>query len=158
MVLLDNMSCLVPNVAVNLNLAIFNIFGRSIFNFYVYRIRVYPTYISAAKPSMHSIKDMRPENIQKLEVSIDPTKTEERQRLTNESIQRYEEEFGSLDMEKSYMAMFELLWYSQMPCFDVKGLTSKAKDELSFLKKSSLIVFRRIDIFSQIFSYFIALA
>ena len=31
--------------------------------------------------------------------------------------------------------MFELLWYSQMPCFDVKGLTSKVKDELSFLKK-----------------------
>ena len=31
--------------------------------------------------------------------------------------------------------MFELLWYSQMPCFDVNGLTSKAKDELSFLKK-----------------------
>ena len=31
--------------------------------------------------------------------------------------------------------MFQLLWYSQMPCFDVQGLTSKAKDELSFLKK-----------------------
>ena len=31
--------------------------------------------------------------------------------------------------------MFELLWYSQMPCFDVKGLTSIAKDEVSFLKK-----------------------
>ena len=94
-----------------------------------------PPYISGAKPGIHSSKDTRPENIQKLEVSIDPTKTEERQRLTNESIQRYEEEFGSLDMEKSYMAMFELLWYSQMPCFDVKDLTSQAKDELSFLKK-----------------------
>ena len=50
-------------------------------------------------------------------------------------MQRYEEKFGSIDMEKSYKSLFELLWYSQMPCFDVKGLTSKAKDELSFLKK-----------------------
>ena len=31
--------------------------------------------------------------------------------------------------------MFELLWYSQMPCFDVKGLTSEAKNEISFLKR-----------------------
>ena len=38
-------------------------------------------------------------------------------------------------MNKSYKQLFELLWYSQMPCFDVKGLTSEAKDELSFLKK-----------------------
>ena len=68
-------------------------------------------------------------------MSIDPNKTAERLRRTNESMQRYDEEFGSLDMEKSYMHLFELLWYSQMPCFDVKGLTSKAKDELSFLKK-----------------------
>ena len=83
----------------------------------------------------NSSNDTRPENIQNLDVSLDPTKAEERQRKTNESIQRYEKEFGSLDVEKSYMAMFELLWYSQMPCFDVKGLTSKAKDELSFLKR-----------------------
>ena len=38
-------------------------------------------------------------------------------------------------MDKSYFAMFELLWYSQMPCFDVKGLTSEAKNEISFLKR-----------------------
>ena len=38
-------------------------------------------------------------------------------------------------MDKSYEALFELLWYSQMPCFDVKGLTSDAKDEISFLKR-----------------------
>ena len=61
--------------------------------------------------------------------------TEERQKRTNESIRQYDEEFGSLDLQKSYEPMFQLLWYSQMPCFDVKGLTSKAKDELSFLKR-----------------------
>ena len=112
-------------------------FCRSIYTIaiYIFEIQYYTPYISESKPMVDSTTDARPENIQKLDVSIDPTKTEERQRLTNESIRRYDKEFGSLDMEKSYMAMFELLWYSQMPCFDVKNLTSQAKDEMSFLKK-----------------------
>ena len=38
-------------------------------------------------------------------------------------------------MEKSYQPMFELLWYSQMPCIDVVGVTSKEKDEVSFIKR-----------------------
>ena len=38
-------------------------------------------------------------------------------------------------MEKSYEPMFELLWYSQMPCIDIKGITSEQKDELSFVKR-----------------------
>ena len=31
--------------------------------------------------------------------------------------------------------MFELLWYSQLPCLDVKGITSEERDELSFIKR-----------------------
>ena len=27
-------------------------------------------------------------------------------------------------MDKSYTALFELLWYSQIPCFDVENVTS----------------------------------
>ena len=73
--------------------------------------------------------------IETIDVSIDPTKVEERALKTKESIEKYDESFGSLDMDKSYEAMFELLWYSQMPCFDVKGLTSQAKDQISFLKR-----------------------
>ena len=73
--------------------------------------------------------------VETIDVSIDPTKIEEREKKTKESIENYEESFGSLDMDKSYEALFELLWYSQMPCFDVKGLTSEAKDEISFLKR-----------------------
>ena len=29
-----------------------------------------------------------------------------------------------MDLEKSYPALFELLWYSQMPCFDMINVTS----------------------------------
>ena len=31
--------------------------------------------------------------------------------------------------------MFDLLWYTQLPCSDVRGLTSNVKDELSFIKR-----------------------
>ena len=33
-----------------------------------------------------------------------------------------------MDLDKSYPALFELLWYSQLPCFDVLNITS-TKDE-----------------------------
>ena len=38
------------------------------------------------------------------------------------------ETYEKMDLEKSYPALFELLWYSQLPCFDVMNITSN-KDE-----------------------------
>ena len=38
-----------------------------------------------------------------------------------------------MDLEKSYPALFELLWYSQMPCFDVQGVTGDTKDEFGIV-------------------------
>ena len=35
-----------------------------------------------------------------------------------------------MDLDKSYPSLFELLWYSQLPCFDVINITTtKANDE-----------------------------
>ena len=76
-----------------------------------------------------------PLNIQKLDTALDPTKEEERNIQTQKEIKNYEETFGSLDLEKSFPYLFELLWYSQLPCTDVKGLTSEVKDELSMIKR-----------------------
>ena len=70
-------------------------------------------------------------------MSLDPDKEEERQEQVKEAMQNYDDTFGELDMEKSYAPLFELLWYSQLPCMDVKGLTSRVKDELAFIKKCS---------------------
>ena len=36
-----------------------------------------------------------------------------------------------------YESLLEILWYSQLPCFDVKNITSTAQDELSMIKKCS---------------------
>ena len=95
-----------------------------------------PTYKTSTISPFSSISNETVRKVvETIDVSIDPSKVEEREMKTKESIENYEESFGSLDMDKSYEAMFELLWYSQMPCFDVKGLTSQAKDQISFLKR-----------------------
>ena len=79
--------------------------------------------------------DPRPENIKKLEVSIDPTKVDERLVMKRKAVQDYEENFGSLDFGKSYSSLFELLWYGQLPCTDVRGITSEIKNEMAFIKR-----------------------
>ena len=71
-------------------------------------------------PENEEDDDPIPENIKKLEVSIDPTKVEERLVKKRKAVQDYEENFGSLDFEKSYSSLFELLWYGQLPCTDVR--------------------------------------
>ena len=39
------------------------------------------------------------------------------------------EMYENMDLEKGYKGIFEMLWYSQMPCFDVKEVTSSKKNE-----------------------------
>ena len=80
-------------------------------------------------------KTAKPLNLQQLEKSLDPEKEEERRDQKVKSFKTYQERFGSLEYDKIYHAMFELLWYSQLPCYDVRGLTSDLVDELSFVKK-----------------------
>ena len=63
-----------------------------------------------------------PPNIAKLDMSLDPTKENDRQQATKKEIKTYDDNFGALDYERSFSALFELLWYAQMPCFDVRGM------------------------------------
>ena len=39
------------------------------------------------------------------------------------------ETYANMDLDKSYAALFEVLWYSQLPCFDVLDVTSTKDDE-----------------------------
>ena len=32
--------------------------------------------------------------------------------------------YSKIDLDRSYPSLFELLWYSQLPCFDVLNVTS----------------------------------
>ena len=76
-----------------------------------------------------------PENIKKLGVILDPSKSTERKEKVIEARKKYDEEFGSLDMKEAYGNLFEILWYSQLPCFDVRNITSEAADEMSLIKR-----------------------
>jgi hypothetical protein len=42
--------------------------------------------------------------------------------------------FKNLDQTLSFKPMFSMLWYSTLPCFDVKGVTSTADGEKGVLK------------------------
>ena len=60
---------------------------------------------------------------------------EEREEAIRKARAQYDNEFGSMDVAKSYKSLFEILWYSQLPCFDVENITSEFKDEMSLIKR-----------------------
>ena len=43
--------------------------------------------------------------------------------------QEAREMYENMDLKKGYQGIFEMLWYSQMPCFDVKEVTSSRNNE-----------------------------
>ena len=55
---------------------------------------------------------------------------EEKLRLDNEAAkQQAKEIYEGVDFENSYDSLFELMWYSQMPCFDMINVTSARNHE-----------------------------
>ena len=76
-----------------------------------------------------------PLNLQRLDTSLDPDKEDERKRNKELAIKSYRKRFGDFNFNNSYTPMFHLLWYSQLPCTDVSGITSSVKDEISLIKR-----------------------
>ena len=37
----------------------------------------------------------------------------------------YKENFKKMNLDTSYDSFFEILWYTQLPCFDVENVTSE---------------------------------
>jgi len=77
----------------------------------------------------------KPPNIENLNLMLDPSKKEERKEKVLEAKEKYNEEFGKVDYETAYTNLFEILWYSQLPCFDIRNITSESKDEMSMIKR-----------------------
>ena len=46
-----------------------------------------------------------------------------------EAMQDIRDTYERIDLEKSYPSLFELLWYSQLPCFDLTNITTKASQQ-----------------------------
>ena len=73
--------------------------------------------------------------IQALNLMFDPSKENDRTTKVELAKEKYHEDFDHIDLSKSYKKLFELLWYTRLPCFDVKDVTSKKKDEMSVIKR-----------------------
>ena len=88
----------------------------------------------ATNEGSNSVPEESP-GIAKLSKMLDPSKAEERRQLIAEARERFYQDFGDLNYKVAYQSLFELLWYSQLPCFDIRNITSKEKDEMSLVKK-----------------------
>ena len=73
--------------------------------------------------------------IKTLNSMLDPSKALYRANKTEAAKKKYHKDFDQINITKSYNKIFELLWYTKLPCFDVKGITSQEKDEMSVIKR-----------------------
>ena len=82
-----------------------------------------------------ALEDLLPKNLQKMNLLLNPEKKGERKENEVKAQQKYEDEFGSMDLQASFPSLFTVMWYSQLPCFDVKNITSNAAGKTSIIKK-----------------------
>ncbi len=75
------------------------------------------------------------QKVDQLDLLLNPQRQEERQRLIEGLETEVSAQFKQIDFNQSYESFMEVLWYSQMPCFDVQNLTSGFLDEMSILKR-----------------------
>ena len=73
--------------------------------------------------------------VQTLNTLVDPVKEKERERRNEITKKKYFDNFGGLNISQSYNSLLELLWYTRLPCFDVRGVTSEKEDEKSVIKR-----------------------
>ena len=83
---------------------------------------------TTANTSLHADPD------NPLEMVFNPVKKGVQHSLTNEARKEYVKNFGNMDMERSYKALFEMLWYTQVPCFDIVNVTSVHQHENGLIK------------------------
>ena len=76
-----------------------------------------------------------PNGIKTLNLILDPSRAKERIDKASAAKARFYANFGQMDISKSYEKLFELLWFTRLPCFDVKGITSHQRDEMSVIKR-----------------------
>ena len=68
-----------------------------------------------------------------LEYAINPVYRTESESLTAAAIKDVAANFDGMD-KKGYAKLFEILWYKQLPCFDVRGRTSEANNQHGMIK------------------------
>ena len=70
-----------------------------------------------------------------LDIFLNPARSQEREETVKLQRAKYLERFSAMDSAASFDSMFELLWYSGNPCYDVLGLTSDSLHQKSVVKQ-----------------------
>ena len=70
-----------------------------------------------------------------LDIFLNPDRQAEREHTVALQREKYQQRFAAMDSAASFDSMFELLWYSGNPCFDVMDLTSDSLHEKSVVKQ-----------------------
>ena len=76
-----------------------------------------------------------PTGIKTLNMFLDPLKEGQRMQAVAEEKLNWNTKFSNLNFTQAYEKLFELFWYSRLPCFDVRNVTSKERDEMSVIKR-----------------------
>ena len=82
-----------------------------------------------------STDHLLPKSLQKMKLLLNPDKKDERDKREKQAKEKFHDQFDGMDLKKSYRNLFPILWYSQLPCFDVKNITSNTPGEMSIIKK-----------------------
>ena len=88
--------------------------------------------INSECDATNSVTNIDPEN--PLELIFNPAKSGDREELMKEAKKEYQDNFSGMDIKSSYDALFEILWYTQVPCFDVGNVTSVRQFEYGMIK------------------------
>ena len=70
-----------------------------------------------------------------LDMIFVPNKKKKLEQRTRQTRQAYKDNFKKMDLKKSYKSLFEILWYTQLPCFDVTNVTSDSAGQYGMIKK-----------------------
>ena len=69
-----------------------------------------------------------------LAVALDPIETYKLKIISNVIGKQTEEMFNKINKTAAYEGLFSMFWYSNLPCFDVNGITSRVEGEKSLLR------------------------
>ena len=75
----------------------------------------------------------------RLKNKLDKFLNPELETVFNDTIEKltlkHQKAFKDLDLERSYEGLFQLLWHSTSPCFDIQNWTSTYRDQKSSIKQ-----------------------
>ena len=77
------------------------------------------------------------QGIAMLKKMLDPRMAKERENARFEARKVHNDIFGKFDIQnkQAHSKLFEILWYTQLPCFDIRDITLKVNDHTAMLKR-----------------------